>query len=105
MAHFDDQHNITTPSKNIKDFKDLDNTLDVLTRVYARGPGFIVWVRRPNSRSGGFITWSETAVAELSPAIADAWSFPTSTAANDAVSRAFGPAAEDFLTAVFPDVR
>ena len=58
----------------------------------------------PNTLRRGFITWSETAVAELSPAIQDAWHFPSVKAANDSVSRAFGAQAEDYGVAVFPAV-
>lgn len=66
------------------------------------GPGFVVWVSAPNRRLRGFITWSETAVAELSPALRDAWRFPSLKAANDSAARALGPAYEHFSTATFP---
>jgi hypothetical protein len=64
--------------------------------------GFIAWVTCPNSRIKGFIVWAETSVAELSPNIQNAWQFPTTKAANDSVSRAFGAQAEDYGVAVFP---
>src|SRR5262249_32167095 len=70
--------------------------------VRGRGPGFVIWLSAPNSRVSGFITWAETGVAELSPAIRDAWHFPTLRAANDAARRALGPAIETYATAVFP---
>lgn len=70
--------------------------------VRGRGPGFVIWLSRPNSPVAGFITWAETGVAELSPAIRDAWRFPTLIAANSAADRAFGPAIETCSVAVFP---
>jgi hypothetical protein len=69
----------------------------------ARGPGFVVWLSGSNGKTRGFITWTETAVAELSPGIQDAWRFPSVKAANDSVARALGPAVENYAVAIFPD--
>jgi hypothetical protein len=70
--------------------------------IRGRGPGFVVWLSARGARVAGFITWAETGVAELSPAMRDAWHFPTVTAANSAAERAFGPAIEGCAMAVFP---
>ncbi len=64
--------------------------------------GFVVWLARSGSRTRGFLAWAETAVAELSPFHVDAWRYPSTNAAHDAVSRAFGPAAETYCVAIFP---
>jgi hypothetical protein len=70
--------------------------------IRGRGPGFVVWLSSPNARFAGFIAWAETGVAELSPAMREAWRFPTLTAANTAVGRALGPGIETCAVAVFP---
>jgi hypothetical protein len=70
--------------------------------IRGRGPGFVVWLSAPGARVEGFITWAETGVAELSPAMRDAWRFPTLTTANSAAGRAFGPLIEGCAMAVFP---
>jgi hypothetical protein len=70
--------------------------------IRGRGPGFVVWLSAPGARVEGFIAWAETGVAELSPAMCDAWHVPTLTAANSAAGRPFGPAIEGCAVAVFP---
>jgi hypothetical protein len=92
-----------TPSRNHKRRDKSRNKYSTSsTTIVARGPGFVVWLTAPNGKTQGFITWAETAVAELSPAIQDAWHFPTVKAANDSVSRAFGAQVEEYGVAVFP---
>lgn len=103
MAHDSSHNHNNTYSKNNHKSSDLEHISQTPSKVaLARGPAFVVWVSATNGKTRGFITWAETAVAELSPYILDAWHFPTAKAANDSVARALGPAAEDFGTAVFP---
>jgi hypothetical protein len=71
-----------------------------MPRTDARG--FIAWITSPHSRTRGFIVWAETAVADLSPNIQDAWHFPTAKAAKDSVSLAFGFQAKDYKVSIFP---
>jgi len=93
----------STPSQNTKQHKALrDKSSPPSSAVVTGVPGFVVWLSAPNGKTRGFITWAETAVAELSPAIQDAWHFPTVEAANDSVSRAFGAQVEEYGVAVFP---
>jgi hypothetical protein len=70
--------------------------------VRAKGPGFVVWLTSSNRKIKGFISWSETGVAELSPIVREAWHFPSLKAANDSVARGFGPVADHLGLAVFP---
>ena len=73
----------STPSQNTKQHKALrDKSSPPSSAVVTGVPGFVVWLSAPNGKTRGFITWAETAVAELSPAIQDAWHFPTVEAAN-----------------------
>ena len=65
---------------------------------------FIVWLQSRYSRTEGFVAWTQSAVAELSPNICDAWRFPTSKAANDAIASALGLEIESYNLAVFPEV-
>jgi hypothetical protein len=68
-----------------------------------RGPGWVVCVSSPRMGGRLFITWAETGVAELSPDRKDAWRYPTPTAANDGVRRAFGPRIRSYAVAVLPE--
>jgi hypothetical protein len=61
--------------------------------AYGRGPGFVVWL--VTRRSKGFVTFTSTGVAELSPHIKDAWRFPSRKAANDNVCLALGHRVRD----------
>lgn len=69
--------------------------------VYARGPGFVVWLGK-DQKTGGYVAWCETGVAELMPRIDQAWRFHSPRAANDGVHRALGPRTRDFFVRVIP---
>jgi hypothetical protein len=104
MAADSDRKHHSTPSQNTKRYNALrDKCRASSSTVIARGPGFVVWLSGSNGKTRGFITWTETAVAELSPGIQDAWRFPSVKAANDSVARALGPAVENYAVAIFPD--
>ncbi len=70
--------------------------------VCARGPGFVIWVSSAARGGGGYMTWCQTAVAEFSPSIREAWRFPSLKSANDNLCQALGPRAEDCAAAIFP---
>jgi hypothetical protein len=101
MARHNDRQQYTTTPENSKETSKLSNRHGNSLRV-AAGPAFVVWLSHPGRKLRGFITWSETAVAELSPNIRDAWHFPSAKAASDSVARSFGPMVEGFSVAVFP---
>jgi hypothetical protein len=64
------------------------------------GQGFIIWVKATNWKARGVVTWAETAVVEVSPAVEDAWHFPTRQAAWISICRALGPAIKGYAIAI-----
>lgn len=97
MTHHDKSLRPCKASETVRDKSSAPSST-----VVARGPGFVVWLSASNGKTEGFITWTETAVAELSPRIHDAWRFPSVKAANDSVACAFGAAIENYAVAIFP---
>jgi hypothetical protein len=98
MAHHGSRCHCITPKPFVKSTSAQRDDSCELPKATAR-LGFIVWIGRPYKC---FLSWSETSVADLSPFLADAWSYPSAKAANSAISRALGPAVEDISFAIFP---